>query len=347
MTNIAEVKSNRRRTTPIEKDKNKRLEKIVNLDIKTPDEYICVTCGKSYKKLDGNFPASQSELYAGLEYHLPTCKRCLDKLYEHYCIVLGDEDEAIRRVCMKYDIYYDQSLANASRKITKDRSRIHTYISRANLIQYKDKTYDTTIDSESSETIDTIEDIKKENKNNKVTRKTIQFFGMGYTEEEYQFLQYQYDDWTARHECKTKAQEELFKNICITQLQIQKATQKGDRIEQLMNAYQNLLGSANIKPNQTNENTLADQNTFGTLIKKWENEKPISEPDPEWKDVDGIRKYITVWFLGHLCKMMGIKNSYSQEYEDEIAKFKVEKPEYVDDEVNENYDLDDMFNDGV
>lgn len=347
MTNIAEVKSNRRRTTPIEKDKNKQLEKIVNLDLKTPTEYICVTCGKSFKKLDGNFPASQSEIYAGFENHLPTCKRCLDKLYEHYCIVLGDEDEAIRRICMKYDIYYDQSLANASRKITKDRSRIHTYISRANLLQYKDRTYDTTIEEEKTQTIDTIEDIRKDNKNTKLTKKTINFFGLGYSEDEYQFLQYQYDDWTARHECKTKAQEELFKNICITQLKIQTASQKGDKIEQLMNAYQNLLGSANIKPTQTNENTLADQNTFGTLIKKWEDEKPISEPSSEWKDVDGIRKYINVWFLGHLCKMMGIKNSYSKEYEDEIARFKVEKPEYVDDEVNENYDLEDMFNEGV
>ena len=26
-----------------------------------------------------------------------------------------------------------------------------------------------------------------------------------------------------------------------------------------------------------------------------------------WKDVDGIAKYITVYFLGHLCKMIGIK----------------------------------------
>ena len=102
-----------------------------------------------------------------------------------------------------------------------------------------------------------------------------------------------------------------------------------------MNAYQNLLGSANIKPNQTNENALADQNTFGTLIQKWETEKPIPEPDPEWKDVDGILKYISTWFLGHLCKMMGVKNSYSKLYENEMKKYKVEKPQYEDD-VNEN-----------
>ena len=33
----------------------------------------------------------------------------------------------------------------------------------------------------------------------------------------------------------------------------------------------------------------------------------MPEPDEAWQDVDGIRRYINVWFLGHLCKMMGIK----------------------------------------
>ena len=99
-----------------------------------------------------------------------------------------------------------------------------------------------------------------------------------------------------------------------------------------MKTFQDLLGSANIKPTQTNDNALADQNTFGTLIQKWEVEKPIPEPDPEWKDIDGIIKYISIWFLGHLCKMMGIKNSYSKLYEDEMLKYRVQKPQYEEDD---------------
>ena len=74
---------------------------------------------------------------------------------------------------------------------------------------------------------------------------------------------------------------------------------------------------------------LLNRLTFGTLIKKWENEEPIPEPDPEWADVDGIGKYIRIWFLGHLCKMLGIENEFSKEYEAEMAKFRVELPEDV------------------
>lgn len=290
---------------------------------------------------------SQSPLYKGNNGFLPVDKNCLEKLFQHYIVLIGDEYEAFRRVCMKYDIYYNSSIADGAKKVASNRSKINAYISKSYLAPHGGKTYDDTIQEETTETIDSLEDVK-ENKDIKISQKTIRFFGLGFTEEEYKWLSDQYDDWTTRNECKTKAQEELFKNICLSQLQIQKAIQNGNgKVETLMKTFQELLGSSNLKPAQTNENTLADQNTFGTLIQKWENEKPISDPDPVWKDVDGIRKYVNVWFLGHLCKMMGIKNSYSQEYEDEILKYKVERPTYEDEEESDNSDLDSMFNDGM
>ena len=40
--------------------------------------------------------------------------------------------------------------------------------------------------------------------------------------------------------------------------------------------------------------------------------------------------------------MMGIKNSYSQAYEDEIARYRVERPTYEEDEPEDDA-LDSMF----
>lgn len=99
------------------------------------------------------------------------------------------------------------------------------------------------------------------------------------------------------------------------------------KLVEALKVFQDLLGTANLKPSQNNEKAMVEQNTFGTLIKKWENERPISEPLPEWQDVDNIRKYITVYFLGHLCKMVGVQNKYSAAYEEEMAKYRVEMPE--------------------
>ena len=173
-----------------------------------------------------------------------------------------------------------------------------------------------------------------------ISQKTLAFWGMGFAPDDYVYLNNKYDDWTSRHECKTKAQESIFQKICLMELQILKAAQKGDKIDGLMKSFNDLLGSANIKPVQNKDNSLADQNTFGTLIQKWENEKPIPEADPEWADVDGIKRYISTWFLGHLCKMLRIKNSYSDLYDEKIAKYTVEKPVYEEDA---EMSFDDIF----
>ena len=128
---MAQEKSNRRvaKTAPA---KDTKVQKIRPEKKDEPDFYKCPTCGKHYPKLDTNFPASQSELFAGWNYHIPVCRSCMDQLFAHYTEVYGgDEDMAIRRICEKYDIYYNVSLLNASRKITKTRSRIHNYISKS------------------------------------------------------------------------------------------------------------------------------------------------------------------------------------------------------------------------
>ena len=326
---MAQEKSNRR-VTKTAPSKNTEIQKIKYAKEDEPNFYKCPCCATSYKSLDGNFPASQSEMYVGWNYHLPICRKCLDRTYEHYVEAYGnDEDMAIRRICEKFDIYYSTRLLSASRKITKDRSRIHTYISKANLIQYKGKTFDTTLDEErKGDVIETLDDVK----NDKKTKlKTVKFFGTGFSDDDYQYLQEQYDDWTTRHECKTKAQEEVFKRICFKQLEILKATRNGENTKDLDYTYQQLLDTANLKPKQTNMDALAEDRTFGQLIRIWENEKPIPEPDEEFRDVDGIGRYISIFFLGHLAKMVGIKNKFSRMYEEEMNKYTVTKPEYEED----------------
>ena len=304
--------------------------------------YRCTSCGKDYRKLKGNFRSSQSPFFRGWGY-IPICNRCLDYYEKEYTERLGCNDEAIRRLAMHLDLYMDETLLAASRKINADNSRIAGYISKANLQQYKGRTYDTYLQEKAeaermNNKIESIEDLKGIEQ--EISQKTLAFWGMGFAPDDYVYLNNKYDDWTSRHECKTKAQESIFQKISLMELQILKAAQKGDKIDGLMKSFNDLLGSANIQPKQNKDNSLADQNTFGTLIQKWENEKPIPEADPEWADVDGIKRYISCWFLGHLCKMLRIKNTYSDLYDEEIAKYTVEKPVYEEDA---EMSFDDIF----
>jgi hypothetical protein len=158
-----------------------------------------------------------------------------------------------------------------------------------------------------------------------------EFWGRGLNQDEYYFLTNEYQRLLNSYECDSYAMELLFQEAAQQRLTIKKRREKGDSVDKELKTLQDLLGSANIKPAQETGANAVEQATFGTLIKKYENEKPIPEPDEAWKDVDGVRKYVNVWFLGHLSKMLGIKNEHSKEYDEEINKYKVEAPEFEED----------------
>lgn len=157
-------------------------------------------------------------------------------------------------------------------------------------------------------------------------------WGKGYDIDDYLYLENQYETLLNSYECDSYAQEMLFQEIAHQRLSIKKAREGNKPTDKEMKTLQDLLGSSNIKPVQETGANATEQATFGTLIKKYENERPIPEPDPMWADVDGIKKYIQIWFLGHLCRMLGINNEYAQMYEDEISKYKVDAPEYIEDD---------------
>lgn len=319
------------------------------------ETYRCSCCGKVYTAQRGNFYTTNSPLYAGNNGYTTICRNCAE---QYYLQLLGffvtNEEAAVERMCQIFDWYYSPEALNMLDNIGGMR-KITAYSTKMNLAQIK-RRGETYLDNAKYTTRDKImgiEDIKPSVSEDKVPtmvaitppqidRKLIKFFGGGYTPDEYDYLQEQFEDWTTRYECKTKAQEELFKNICIAQLNLQRAQREGTlkSVADATKTFQDLLGTANIKPSQNNDNSLADQNTFGTLIKIWENERPIAEPKEEWKDVDGIEKYIDTFFLGHLCNLVHVKNDKEAAYREEMAKYTVVPPTYEEDEESETSLLD-------
>lgn len=170
----------------------------------------------------------------------------------------------------------------------------------------------------------------------KKPRKEItKIFGQGLSTQDYLYLQDQYDDWCARTQVDTKSQQTYIVQICYKQLEIWKAQRVGKDTDKLIKSLNELMNGANLQPRQNVGNAATDALSFGQLIEKIEQERPISEPNDEFKDVDGIGKYIRVWFKGHLCKAFGIDNGYSQEYEDYVKQYTVTKPTYEEDGKSE------------
>lgn len=166
----------------------------------------------------------------------------------------------------------------------------------------------------------------------KPRREIVKLFGSGFSNEDYLYLQDQYDDWCARTQVDSKSQQTYVVQICLQLLDIYKDRRLNKDVTKKLDALDKLMNSANLQPKQNIGNAATDSLTFGQLIEKWEEEDPIPEPSEEFKDVDGIGKYIRVWFTGWLSKALGLKaNVYTQEYDEEIAKYSVSKPEYSED----------------
>lgn len=309
------------------------------------EKYTCFYCENEY--IDTNYYKSYSKFYSNIG-RIPYCKQCIEKFYQYYFDKYTNEGytsperKAIKRVCMALDIYYVEKVFNsAMSKVEKSDSNISPmaqYMRIIQLYQYQDESYDTTIKEEKEREQKEFErnsSLDDDSNNIEIDEKTIKFFGKGFEPEDYTFLQEQYEDWVTRHECQTKAQEEVFKRICFKQLEILKATRRGEDTKNLDDTFQKLLDTAKLQPKQNSGETVSDAQTFGTLIDKWENTRPIPEIDEDLRDVDKIAWYIDVFFRGHLSKMMGLKNGLSNLYSKFIKKYTVEKPEYDNDDNNE------------
>ena len=182
---------------------------------------------------------------------------------------------------------------------------------------------------------DSISEDDEIKENSRTIKSAKKRFGNGYSNQDYMFLENEYQDWVKRYQCENKAQELLFKRICFKELDIEKAQKEGRDTKELDKSLQELMTSMNLKPSQNTSNALTEAKTFGQLIQKWENEKPIPECDEDFKDVDRVGLYIDVFFKGHLSKMMGLKNAFSHKYEQFINKYTVNKPQYDEDSDSE------------
>lgn len=320
--------------------------------IDNPDKIRCLCCNKEYP-ID-KFSDSQSILYRSIA-KLPYCQSCVVDIYNQYVQEFTNknykqpEQKAVQRICMAFDLFYNDKLYQkiskdfnkANDNSVKNTSLISCYFKNRNLAQYKDdgtdynasifKEYDLIQDEERSMVIFHRTDEEKE----QIINKASEFFGEGFSDEDYLFLQKEYEDWTSRHECQTKAQEEIFKDICFNRLRNLKALRNNEDTKDISAAFDRMLSSGKLQPKQNHNETVSDSQTFGTLIDKWETTKPLPEIDSELQDVDKIGLYLDVFFRGHLAKMMGLKNGLSNLYTKFIKKYTVEKPEYKSEENDE------------
>ncbi len=318
------------------------------------DRAICHKCGIQYGRHKGNFPVSYAILHKGVGY-VPVCKDCIDKMYNGYLSQCNNARDAVRQMCRKLDLYWSDSVFEVVSRKSTTRSMMTQYIAKINSTTYAGKSYDDTLSEEgtlwnfahnTTEEVerDKTDTIPASSDDEEVPEEILDFWGTDYDHDMYDILEKKfayYKESLQKTRTIDLGAERLLRQLCILEATIDRDNAAGRSVEKSVNTYNTLLGSLNLKPTQKKDDGDAaiDNTPFGVWIRRWENQRPIPEPDPELQDVDGIIKYISIWYLGHLCKMLGIKNTYCKLYEDELAKMRIERPEYEDE------DDETMFND--
>lgn len=324
----------------------------------TSEKVVCPRCGIAFSKRKGYFPVSYAAMYKGSGY-IPICKECIDAMYQNYLGQCNKSEFAVRQMCRKLDLYWNKDIFDYVSKKSSSRSVMSQYIVRTNTISSAGKCYDNTLmeedslwsfDNKEDEVVNSEDDDIDETSANesasesaekKVTKKMIKFWGTAYSPEMILQLEERYRYWMSRLPDDSEIDigtELLLKQISALEIDINICrANDGKNLDRLINTQSKLLQDLNLKPVQRkkeDEGSL-DEIPFGVGIGWCEKRRPIAEPSEEFRDVDGIVKYILTWVYGHLVKMMGKKNLHSKLYEEEIAKWRVERPEFNDEEDEE------------
>lgn len=312
----------------------------MSLELST-DRVVCTRCGTAFSKRDRNFSVNYGAIYRGTT-HLSVCKACVERIFEGYLEQCNDSRLAVRQTCRKLDLYWDNKIYDSIASKATLRSVMSQYIQCIAKKTYFGKSYDDTLEAEGrlwSFADDTtklyVSDTEQSSGSEPepITDEIMAFWGSGYTPTMYRELEQRRRYWMSKFPKGTELDigtEAIIRQICSLELDINRDRSAGRSVEKSITALNTLLGSANLKPVQKKDDLdTSIQNTpMGVWAYRYENERPI----PDVYDDSPILKYIFTW-MGHLCKMVGTKdNKYTRLYEEAIAKYTVDKPEYDGDE---------------
>lgn len=321
------------------------MARVTDIEMNADGAY-CTRCGAKHNKRKGYFPVSYAPMYKGIGY-LHICRDCVDTIYNSYFDICHDQEAAVRQVCRKLDVYWSKIIYEQVVRKSTPRSIMSQYLAKLSTAANSGKCYDDTLIEENSmwafpgmdvqDVFVPISDSDDGDEAKRVSDEVIAFWGSGYTPSMYMELErrkkYYLERLNNRGELDVGT-EILVKQICNLEVSIARDSAAGKSIEKSVNSLNNLLGSLNIKPTQRKDEEIEAElssTPLGVWIYKFENKRPLPEVDEQLKDANHIKKYIFTW-MGHLCKMMGIKNGYTKLYEEEIDRLRVERPQYDGDD---------------
>lgn len=276
------------------------------------DKIMCSCCGN--EKQIKEFYSSNSHFHKFTQ-KIHICKECFIEYIEDDVNKLKN---ALRMIDKPFILtLFHSSLEEAEKS---KRNPIRLYMKNVGMNQYKELTWeDSEYDGHKKSEKIIIEDEIDDEYIDEITK----YWGKGYSDDDYEYLEDEKLKLMTSFECPDYGMEMIMKDICFINLDIEKTRQERKDnsqkiITNLIETRSKLMNDANMKPIQSTGSEANDQVTFGTLIRKWENEKPVPKPLD-----DEMKRYIDTYMVGHLAKMEGLNNDMTKKYDEAMSEYTI------------------------
>lgn len=264
----------------------------------------CFRCGTAFEKQTGNFAKTRGTFYEQNDGYLHVCNTCLNQLLEHYRAVYdGDTKQACYTLCLNFNLYYSNDIYDSATKSPNfETSTFPTYISRANMSQFRKwRDFTDTIDQKaiiggviSAPTQEVVEASIAQNE--KPSQEVLGRWGVGYSNDEYAFMQTLYKSLMKQKRNPTPLQEDLIVDACKYKCQHNRFIAAGDSkaadIKTLSALYQDALKSIGLDVSPKNDGI--DEGTFGAWVREIERHCPADDykDRKKYRDMDGFGEYV-------------------------------------------------------
>ncbi len=284
-------------------------------------KYKCTMCGNSWDAQKSHFSKSAHPKYQANDGYIEICNDCRDKYYkklvDFYC---GNEEHAIRHMCMEFGWVYHIDALTASRQISADRSRIGHYLAKKNLGQTAriGTTYFDSMKFEFNEKQDNVVESREQAKleDSTITASAIDRWGVGFTEADYKNLDEHYRMLKKNNPNADNNQEIFIKSLCNINMLMVRALKDGDsdKYVKLTDQYAKTFKQAGLRT--VNEQDGSADECFGVTL------ATIAQYTPEeyykdkslYKDFDHIGDYFDRFVKRPLKNLMFGSDERDKEY---------------------------------
>ena len=245
-------------------------------------------------------------------HHLTICKNCLNKMFSVDSLQYGSTKKAMQRLCMAYDLYWNEALFESC----DDGSDvvIGNYIKKLNINQYKNKTFDTSIDegfyfgnlSSQPNVSDKSDNNDDEIEEEQIDPKLIMKWGNGFSYSDYETLEEHYNQLKRNNPNTTNNQEIFITSLCHLNMLMMKALRESDldAYAKANEQYGKTFAKAGLKTVQ--EVDMGSDDCWGEWVRRIEEYTPAEyyKNKELFKDYDNVGDYFQRFVLRPLRNLM-------------------------------------------